>query len=942
MINGNERPMNFALRSARGIFKMTMHRQLKIRSLFSGMAIMASAVACSSGGGDGGGGGFQGKLSAEQEAAFQTWLASPVKSCQAIEIMGGGATTSGDPFSAPRGRDAIEKGIDLGVLQTKTKGSLWIGDKTGNGPFAVLSGGARGFTQGTQTSKFEQTIEINGSAQSVKVETESSGFDCVVKVNGTERARVQLAKDVEVSLAGSSSEFSSGSRITSGAFSARDFLKFGGRAARFNANFVGDAIAKSLKSEVSREASIKALGFTAEQIKTHFVFAPSARPQQLAIEFTDGGVSKLNLAARSEFVLIDQMVGEIPEDGRARDLKFVLILATEKARVGVREFSSGLSTAMTITRQLRLENKGAEFSFSDSGLGSVKEIPAGLNIAEQCAMDRAKSSNTLYFFERASRAVAPISLRANIYGPCSAFYNDVIDEAEKSGGLLQVMNTLYRGISTAEVRSAGFTFDDWTDSVSHYIAQALLPGSSLRLAEPNGTPVFTILDTIVNDVRAEAGGSLSALSTDYRLILADMAIYLTESQFAAVANQASGGFIRGVARTVLRVGTGFEASIGGLIRLAKQDWRKASMQISWADSALTHSYLALVREVQAEALKIGYRPYLDEVHGRLFEAQPTESELTSLNERFRGFRVQIDRYPQLKSVAGVLSSALLKSRVPAADYARTIEAAAKLANGDAELVTTFMNTLKLGDGVTEFESARAWALALTAMDQQAIASVIREGSAMGYESEARQKLREAVTARVSGASLQALAQAGSLAKSFLRDEVARASGSTRDTFFESKSKEIAKRIFLEGFTSSDVQSLETYAKIAGSDLMCEGRRTISLRLDCVGLQRFSKQGDGLLSDRFGGRYAQLATRMSVWFGQLMPATDHLTIRRNLKSALFPTFNQALWAGCDAQGYQLKFQALDKAVGMYLVAIGDFITRSRAEREVQVALDARCP
>jgi hypothetical protein len=73
--------------------------------------------------------------------------------------------------------------------------------------------------------------------------------------------------------------------------------------------------------------------------------------------------------------------------------------------------------------------------------------------------------------------------------------------------------------------------------------------------------------------------------------------------------------------------------------------------------------------------------------------------------------------------------------------------------------------------------------------------------------------------------------------------------------------------------------------------MCEGRQTISSRLDCAGLQRFTKEGDGLLNDRYQGRYVSLATRMQVWFGQLVPANDHLSMRRKLKSALFPDLQQ---------------------------------------------------
>jgi hypothetical protein len=146
---------------------------MNLRSSLLGVAMVSTAIGCSSGGGDGGGGGIQGKLSAEQEAALQTWIQSPLKSCEAVEVVGGGATTPADDFTMPgfpqpapraRDRDAIAKGVDLSVLHAKTKGSLWVGPKSANGAFAVLSGGASGFTSGVATSKFEQTIEINGSS----------------------------------------------------------------------------------------------------------------------------------------------------------------------------------------------------------------------------------------------------------------------------------------------------------------------------------------------------------------------------------------------------------------------------------------------------------------------------------------------------------------------------------------------------------------------------------------------------------------------------------------------------------------------------------------------------------------------------------------------------------------------------------------------------------
>jgi hypothetical protein len=101
---------------------------------------------------------FKASFLPNKKQLFKRGFNRPIKSCQAIEVVGGGASTSSDDFGipgfpsapAPRpsNRDAIEKGVDLSVLHAKTKGSMWIGSKSASGAFAVLSGGASGFTSG--------------------------------------------------------------------------------------------------------------------------------------------------------------------------------------------------------------------------------------------------------------------------------------------------------------------------------------------------------------------------------------------------------------------------------------------------------------------------------------------------------------------------------------------------------------------------------------------------------------------------------------------------------------------------------------------------------------------------------------------------------------------------------------------------------------------------
>jgi hypothetical protein len=89
----------------------------------------------------------------------------------------------------------------------------------------------------------------------------------------------QIAKEVEIGLAGDLAELSSPSsfpaaRIATSFYSNRGFIKYDPRAARFDSGNISDLLFKSMKSETAREAALKGLGFTPEQIRKHFVMAP--------------------------------------------------------------------------------------------------------------------------------------------------------------------------------------------------------------------------------------------------------------------------------------------------------------------------------------------------------------------------------------------------------------------------------------------------------------------------------------------------------------------------------------------------------------------------------------------------------------------------------------------------------------------------------------------
>lgn len=909
------------------------------RTLSRGTLVLLSLGAlnaCSSSGSEDSS--FAGKMTQEQEQALQNWIQSPIKSCQAIEVMGGGATQISDQFGRTGSgraheRDAIAKGVDLGVLATRTKGSLWIGERSGLKDFAVLSSAAEPFTTGSSTSKFEQSVEINGRSQSVKIETKSSGYDCVVTVNGVERAKVKIAKNVEVGIAGGKTSWQ-----VAEFRQRRDqaVMKYGS-VVELQARDVLQSMMKGMQIPAARTSAVGSLGYTQAEAEQYFPVATSRRPAELAMESASGGRLIMSDATGmgGRFVLLGQDATMVPEGPHTRDVSFLLVLKTEKASIGGQSFQSGVDGVMSLKRVLRLRNEavagGTDLVFQDTGFGDTRLEKAGVLVSDKCVIARADDEASLYQAKQDTTGNARLASYHSVFSPCLVFDSEVSDRAEENGLMVKVLNLLFRVVPASGTR---FEFGDWAQSLVRQIDLNLKDFKRPGISESGGSALASV-DVVVDHARREIQ---SAKLTDARRgslagLLLRMAEFEIQDPREIRARQVSSS----VARLAVTLDEAFDMPLFELMRTAERDLARAASLARTAEM-LSPAYLALAKETYTEAQAIGHQTYLRSTHSRLFELTPSDRELQEWTLRFRGIRTELQKYPSLQGQSGGLVEALLGSSVPSYEYSNWIKAAANMANGAPELLSEIVQAIRSG-GSTEL---RNWAMALPLADQQGMAAYIAEAKKLGQERQAMEKVLGLVRARTNYGVFSRLPAFATRANAFYQAEVSRAQGSYRDTFFESRAKDLAGKILIEEFEDADVKALEAFAKVAGGDLSCDGRQTISLRLECAGIERFKKSGNGLLNPKFQGRYVKLAERVGVWMGQLVPETDHRTLRRRLKDGLYPSFGATLWETCDAGAYQARYEALDRAVGKYLVAMGDFITRSRVEREVSTALDSRCP
>ncbi|CAN5633523.1 hypothetical protein BH10BDE1_BH10BDE1_10560 [soil metagenome] len=929
--------------SARGIFALTI--------------LSSFALACSGGGG-GGASGADGvsKLSPEQQQAYQAWLKAPIKSCQAIEVVGGGSTTFSDGSdggpSSPQtpgfpggfpgfpsgsvnpdarvGQNAIEKGVDLKVLAERTGGSLWLSDAAKPDTFAMLSGGATGFTSGSATSKFEQTITIDGSAQSVKVETRSSGFDCVVKINDIEVATISIAKSVDVALAASSL-----SKFKDLEVPTREIWQTYASVTTVSTPTLSRAIDSTMRQDEAATSLVSKLGYSVADAKKYFVLRGSNVNGGFGIEFpTLGG--RMALAGESEIVLDEDQMNLLPPTGISSVLSLVSIYRTGGVAIGGVRFNPGSNEVMVVRRQISGTVTSPNVVFHDLGVKSVSSMTATPEMADVCAEDRVNGYSSLYLTKLQSRALAELPGRRTIFGACESFEPEIQSRYNRSDLSLRALNKLMKGVSRGLIRDSGtrFGFGDWTSFVAAEIRGALDPKSSAKLALSIEAPILVELDGYI--VAARLTPEFSQMAPVFVDPIAGVILALGEnSRGAALENS----LIRRSVQAAVKVGPIYLSPFARSLQYVRTTPSAAEDALSWIEST-TPSLLQAGREALVEAQAIGYEKFQSDFE-MFFISRPNERDLTMARDEMRNLRTQLAAYPALASVKRDVVQAIYKNpKFDSRDISVTLSAASKLVVASEELAREFLGLVKESADPVEIASARAWAGALTSVDSNLIRDFLSASLASGYGDDALRAVRAMVHSRPTTLDLQAFANAVALSKQFLADEAKRAMGSTSDTFYESEAKTLAKRIAIEGFTTVDLAALESMAQVAGSDSFCD-RKTISYRLKCVGLDAFSKARGKMLSPEFQGRNARLADQIASWMRTLKPDIDHSSVRRTLKKALFDS-DSGPWAKCNVGQFDLNSRALASAVQGYIQVMGDFSARFRAERAVSAAVDARCP
>jgi hypothetical protein len=940
--------------------KAATHPALSVRSSIAMMFLASFALACGSGGGGGADGGAVSKLSPEQQQAFQTWLKAPIKSCQAIEVVGGGSTSfpeggdggpsgpaapgfpgegfpgfpSGSVAPAPHprsGQDAIEKGLDLKVLAERTGGSLWLSDSAKTDAFGMLSGGASGFTSGLSTSKFEQTITVNGSAQTVKVETRSSGFDCVVKINDVEVAQISIAKSVDVALAGSNT-----SKFKDLEVASSDLWRRYNSVTTVSTTSLSRAVDGTLRQEETAVALAMKLGYSQVEAKKYFVLRGSNVNGAFGFEFPALS-ARVAFAGEGEVILDQDEAGQLPEPGQPKVLTLVSMHRTGGVSIGGVRFSPGSNEVVAVRRQVLATLSGQSVEFRDLGVKPFTSFTATPEMADTCTGDRVAGYSSVYLSKLRGRSIAELPSRRRIFVACETLDPEIQSRYDRSDLSLRVLNRLMTGVTRSLIRESGvsFGFGDWSSFVAGEIRVALDVKSSSKLSLAADVPLLSEIDGYIASARLTP--EFPQMATVFIDSLAGEVLALSESSRGVSVESP---LVRRTVQAAVKIGPVYLVPFGRSLQYIRTSPSTVEDSLSWIES-VTPSLLQVGREALIEAQAIGYDKFEADFE-MFFSRRPSETDLVIARDEMRGLKIQLASYPELVSIKrDVVQTVYKNPTFDSKDLGVTLEAASKLVVANEDLAREFLSTVRASKDATEIKAARDWARALSTVTARLIRDFMSAALTSGYGDDALAVVRSMIHARPSAADLQAYATSVALSKQFLVDEARRAAGSTSDTFYESEAKTMAKRIALEGFTAVDLAGLESMAQVAASDSFCGDRKTISYRLKCVGLGAFSKGPGKMFSPESQGRNVRLAAEIASWMQTLKPEMDHSSVRRTLRKALFDS-ESGPWAKCDAAQFALNTKALATAVQGYIQVMGDFSARFRAERTVSTAVDARCP
>lgn len=874
---------------------------------------------CSSSGGDGGGNVVQ-KLSPEQQKAFEAWVASPVKSCQAMEVVGGASvqvempTFPGMPTapSRPSTRDAVEKGIDLGVYKQKTGGSLWLsGDRQ---DLAVIDAGEpEPFTQGQATSRFSQSIEVNGSKQSVEVETASSGYDCAVKINGQDVAKVRIAKKIRLAGAGKT-----GTAFQTLELPETNAIERVGSYVNLNLASVNQAVLSQYKDLAAALEAVRALGYSEEQARSYFEISPRTTGV-VGLRTLDGRTEVLGF--NGEVVLTAGQDEFMPNAGVNREVYIQWQMAT------------GGGETRLILRRIRMSLNGGKLFVADLGQEVVqREMMDGAR-GLICVEGR---SDILAGLARARLQVGRMTRmisKASIVQPCLLKDESLSDRLRNTATVLRLYDLASRHLAGPGRGVRDFDFGDWTDDVVSATTAALDPAAT-GLLYVNGH--LALVEMGVQAVRQALG--FSSVDVNLRSAFAS-AILATVTRGAIETDR---DVLTLAASVAGRLGADFNAPVRYSLTTLELGAGGGARQHFQFAQAVSASNIQVAKETLAEALSVGYSEYVTEVHRRLFELRTPESELLTRVDKIRKFKAALQKYAVSTKVRSTLAARALGDRatIQAAVLDDAMKAASVLNEATEDLAVEFILLYDQGNAQV-VDLARAWALGLSKADLAEIRSYVMEATAAGLGELASENVSEMLMSRPNSSQIRAYRESLKASQGFLAAETARAQGSQRDSFYESKAKDLSNRILREGWSAADVAALEPFAAIAASDTFCADYKTLSLRLDCARLDRFSKGQGKVFDPSFGGRYLALAQTLARAVAAMAPAMNHTTARREIKDGFYPTFDDILWGRCADDQFQANRQKLEAALVRYQQAGSDFFKKTEAERELSAAFDLTC-
>lgn len=543
-------------------------------------------------------------LDVQMKKSFDAWLAAPVKSCSAIEVVGGGGSADG--------ANAIRKGIDLKILAQKTGASFSISASDGS-QAVLLSSSPEPFAKVFDSS----TLTLTGSAnqKSLTVETEMDGFNCLVKVNGREAARVKLAAKVPVILA-----VSLLNRATDLEVDTTEFIrKVNDEVAVLNVKALVSQATIFLQDQATLEKRLAEYGYSDLDVRAYFPFSASAAQSDMTVSI---GFEQFSAMAFADEAVVTQDLAKklmAPAGADEKPIPGALRLAY---RSSLPKELNGVITAppaiAAIVRPFGLAKGTDHLVFKDGGAWNYLKERVSESSANLCTQQRLSEATAL-LNARGLETMTKLPSRESIVSICKILDPGLEARIRTNGYELSAFADLV-GMSQKSVNKVAF--GDWTAVVQARTEEAL--GTAATLVATNRTSVISqLLDAVkaIKDVE-----NFNQIPMSHRNLLAILVVALLEDRRLATDtdNLKQAARVAGIASA-----SEFVPALVSAYETFVQNPEVGRQQLAWAE-AMKKEYIELALLVRKEALAHGYSDYAGNVHNKLFEKQLTEAELQAM------------------------------------------------------------------------------------------------------------------------------------------------------------------------------------------------------------------------------------------------------------------------------------------------------------------------